>query len=220
MTLILLDRPTEKPAPSRLWRPGDDAPSMLKRPGDPGYSPVVVSPKPGSLFKQPGEIDVFGEDWDFKRRRWFEETGLLGPIGGAAAGAWTFTNELRTKILQGSFAIGTDTFKMALLLGTSNIGSGSTTYAGVTNEVANANGYTTGGVTVTLSLSGTTSVPIAFTQAQWTASGGSITARFVLLYKSGANVYAYALCDSGAADVTATSGNTFTVTAGNVATLA
>jgi hypothetical protein len=71
-----------------------------------------------------------------------------------AAGAWTFPNSARTDLLNGTFDIDSDTWKMALFLSTSNIGSGSTTYAGLTNEHANANGYTTGGIAVTLTLRG------------------------------------------------------------------
>src|ERR1043166_1642838 len=100
-----------------------------------------------------------------------------------AAGAWTFTDAGRTKLLDGTFDIDTDSFKCALFLSTSNIGAASTTYAGVTNEVANANGYTTGGIAVTLTLSGTTSVKVAWSSDPvWTASGGSITARFAVIY--------------------------------------
>ena len=47
--------------------------------------------------------------------------------------------------------------------------------------------------------------------AVWTASGGSITARFAVIYESGGNVLCYCLLDSTPADVTATDGNTLTV---------
>ena len=57
-----------------------------------------------------------------------------------AAGAWTFTNGARTSLLNGTFDIDTDTWKMALFLSTSNIGAASTTSAGLTNEQANATG--------------------------------------------------------------------------------
>lgn len=128
-----------------------------------------------------------------------------------SAGAWTFTNEGRTKILDGTLASGS-TFKCALFLSTSNIGSGSTTYAGLTNEVANANGYTTGGVSVTPSLSGTTTVTETVTgNPVWTASGGSITARFAVIYVVGGHVLCYCLLDSTPADVTATDTNTLTI---------
>jgi hypothetical protein len=128
-----------------------------------------------------------------------------------AAGAWTFTNAGRTSLIDGTFDINTDTFKMALFLSTSNIGASSTTYAGVTNEHANANGYTTGGKTLTMSLSGTTTVTVDCDDQVWTASGGSIVARFAVIYESGGNVLCYCLLDSTPADVTATTGNTLTV---------
>lgn len=128
-----------------------------------------------------------------------------------AAGNWTATNNTRTYMLNGTFDWDTDVFKMALFTSSSNIGASSTTYAGVTNEVANANGYTTGGVTLTISLSGTTTVTVDSTDAQWTASGGSITARYAVIYESGGNVALYCLLDSTPADVTATDGNTLTV---------
>lgn len=130
-----------------------------------------------------------------------------------AAGTWTVTTTTRTKILNGQFDVDSDTYKCALFLSTSNISTSSTTYAGVTNEHANANGYTTGGITVSpLALSGTTSVTVKFgTNPVWTASGGSITARFAVLYESGGDVVAYCLLDSTPADVTATAGNTLTV---------
>lgn len=128
-----------------------------------------------------------------------------------AAGSWTLTNTGRTSLLNGTFDLDSDTFKMALFLSTSNIGASSTTYAGLTNEHANANGYTTGGAAVTLSLSGTTTVTADSSDATWTASGGSITARFAVIYEVGGNVLAYCLLDSTPADVTATTGNTLTV---------
>jgi hypothetical protein len=128
-----------------------------------------------------------------------------------AAGNWTFTNGGRTALLNGTFDLDSDTFKMALFLSTSNIGAGSTTYAGLTNEVANANGYTTGGEAITISLSGTTTVTVDCGDVTWTASGGSITARFAVLYEVGGNVLCYCLLDSTPADVTVTAGNDLTV---------
>jgi len=134
-----------------------------------------------------------------------------------AAGAWTLPNSARTDLLNGTFDLDTDTFKVALFLSTSNIGSGSTTYAGLTNEHSNANGYTTGGITVSpLVLAGTTSVTVDFTtDPVWTASGGSIVARFAVLYESGGRVLAYCLLDSTPADVTVTTGNTLTINSGS-----
>lgn len=137
---------------------------------------------------------------------------LLSQLG--AAGAWTFTNGGRTSLIDGTFDIDSDSWKMALFLSTSDIGAASTTFAGVTNEHANANGYTTGGIAVALVLSGTTTVKCDITtDPVWTASGGSITARFAVIYEVAGNVLCYALLDSTPADVTATDGNTLTVAA-------
>jgi hypothetical protein len=130
-----------------------------------------------------------------------------------AAGNWTFTDGARTRMLNGTFDFDTDTFLVALFLSTSNIGAASTTYAGVTNEHANANGYTTGGKSYgALTLAGTTTVTVDDPLDQvWTATGGSITARFAVLYESGGDVVCYCLLDSTPADVTATDGNTLTI---------
>lgn len=138
-----------------------------------------------------------------------------------AAGAWTLTNNTRTYLLDGSFDLNTDSFKIALFTSASNIGATSTTYAGLTGEVANGNGYTTGGNTVTGSLSGTTTVTFDTTDpAVWTASGAGFTARYGVLYEVSGNVLAYFLLESPAADVTVTAGNTLTITVSNVFSLA
>lgn len=129
-----------------------------------------------------------------------------------AAGKWTLPTAALTSLLNGTFDVDTDSYKVALFTSSSNIGAGSTTFAGVTNQVAQANGYTTGGISVTLNLSGTTTVSVTFaTNPVWTATGGSITARFAVLYEVGGNVLAYCLLDSAPADVTATDGNTLTI---------
>lgn len=128
-----------------------------------------------------------------------------------AAGTWVFTNVGRTKLLDGTFDLDTDTFKMALFLSTSNLGVASTDFASVTNEHAAQNGYVAGGESITLSLSGTTTVTVDSTDAVWNASGGSITARFACIYEVGGDVLCYCLLDDTPADVTATDGNTLTV---------
>ena len=131
-----------------------------------------------------------------------------------AAGAWIMTNGGRTALLNGSFDLDTDTWKCALFLSTSDIGVTETTYAGLTNEHANANGYTTGGVAITLTLAGTTTVTVDIaTDPAWTASGGSIVARFAVIYEVGGLVLCYCLLDSTPADVTATDGTLLTLAA-------
>lgn len=135
----------------------------------------------------------------------------------AAPGAWTLVNGAREDILSGTFTVGSG-YKVALVTSTSNIGASSSAWSGVTNEVAAANGYTAGGVSVTLSQSGTTSVNVFFaTNPSWTASGGSITARWAVLYKTGSDVLAFSLLDSAPADVVVASGNTLQIKSDNSA---
>jgi hypothetical protein len=126
--------------------------------------------------------------------------------------AWTFTNGARDRLL--STDVEGMTLKMALFLSTSNLSAASTTYAGVTNEVANANGYTTGGIAITMAVTGTTTLTATLAvNPVWTASGGSITARFAVIYESAGNVLCYCTLDSTPADVTATATNTLTIAA-------
>ena len=55
-------------------------------------------------------------------------------------------------------------------------------------------------------------VTVDCTDATWTASGGSIVARYAVIYEVGGNVLCYCLLDSTPADVTVTDTNTLTVT--------
>jgi len=132
-----------------------------------------------------------------------------------AAGAWVFTNAARTNLLDGTVPIASGTFKMALFLSTSNLSTSSTTFAGVTNEVGTTNtGYTAGGASVDLTLSGTTTVTADIaTDPVWTAGSANLTARWAAIYEVGADILCFCLLDSTPADVTATSGNTLTVAA-------
>lgn len=132
----------------------------------------------------------------------------------AAPTAWAFTDVGRTYILSAVFNVETDNFKMALFKSTSNIGAGSTTYAGLNNEVDDGLGYSTGGEVVALSLTGTATVKADIdTDPEWTAAGGSIVARFAVIYEVAGDVLCYCTLDSTPADVTATDGNTLTVAA-------
>jgi len=130
-----------------------------------------------------------------------------------AAGSWTFTDTGRTSLLNGTFDLDTDSFRIALFLSTSDLGATSAAYSDLTNEVATAYGYTQNAKAVTLALSGTTTVTVdETTNPVWTASGGSLVARSAAIYKVSGNVLCYCLLDSAPADVTATDGNSLTIT--------
>lgn len=195
-------------AQPKLWKPGQI--NHRTKGGN-----VIVRVLPGSFSA--AEIKRMQQLQRDYRAGLYDGPGALPkPIGGGAGpSAWTFTNNSRTNMLNGNQAIGTDTFKMALFQSTSNIGATSNAYSGLTNEVANANGYTTGGASVTESLSGTTTVTVAITDASWTASGGSIVARFAVVYEVAGNVQVYCTLDSAPADVTVASGNTLTISGAN-----
>jgi len=133
----------------------------------------------------------------------------------AAPSAWTVTYAGRRKLLDGTLNVEGDTYKCGLATNASNLGTGSTTYAALTGEVSNANGYTTGGITVDLTLSAAAATITAdvATDPVWTASAAGITARYAFIYEVGGDILAYCLLDSAPADVTATAGNTLTVAA-------
>ncbi|ATW59577.1 hypothetical protein SEA_FLYPOTENUSE_27 [Mycobacterium phage Flypotenuse] len=129
-----------------------------------------------------------------------------------AAGPWTPVNSTRTNLLNGTFDLDSDSFKVALVTSSGNISASTTAWSGVTGEVTSGNGYTTGGESVTLSLTGTTSVAVTFaSNPVWTASGSGIAAKWAVIYEVGGNVLAYALLNSDGSTSTTTDGNTLTV---------
>lgn len=146
-----------------------------------------------------------------------------------AAGAWQVYNEFKLTLGQKVESLSADTFKVALFLSTSNCGDvalQNAFYATLTNQHANANGYTTGGVTCAATWTGNFSLATKtfdLADAAWNAAGGSIVARFAVIYDdSTANKDLVAWCylDSTPADVTVTTGNTLTINIVNVFTLA
>lgn len=127
-------------------------------------------------------------------------------------------------LANGEIDFNADSFKIALFLSTSNCDSldAHDQLTDLTNQVATAFGYTqaTGGGTgksVTIATSeatGTTTIDET-TNPVWTAAGGSITARFAVIFDdTHANDIPVFVCllDTAPADVTATDGNTLTIT--------
>ncbi len=134
-----------------------------------------------------------------------------------AAGTWTFTNATKKALLDGTFDLDTDSFKMALHTSSASPSSTSDVWADLGNEVSAANGYTAGGIAANLTVtqsSGTVTVDIQ-TDPVWTASGGTITARYAVIYETGTGgkILCYSLLDTTPADVSVTSGNTLTIAA-------
>lgn len=136
-----------------------------------------------------------------------------------AAGKWKLYEQAKLDIANGLMDLDTHSFKIALFTSVSNCNtlSGTTTLASLTNQAATANGYTQNSkaVTLTTANSGGTITVDETTNPSWTANGGSITARFAVIYNdTHASKQALCVCllDTAPADVTATDGNTFTIT--------
>lgn len=126
------------------------------------------------------------------------------------AAAWTLTNTGLDYLTRGEW-LDADSFKIALFTSSSNIAAASTTYAALTGEVSNANGYLTGGTAVTVARTGTNPLTIDSSDASWNATGAGITARYAVLYEVSGRVMGYSLLDTTPADVSVTAGNVFQV---------
>ena len=140
-----------------------------------------------------------------------------------AATAWTLHDKAKEYIGDGTIDLDGDTFKLILLLSTSNIATTSVDgYAAVTNEHATANGYTQGGVTLTsptwTESSGTVTFDATDMTDAWTASGGSIVCRFAAIFDDTVTtpvadpIICHTLLDDSPADITVTDGNTLSIT--------
>lgn len=136
-----------------------------------------------------------------------------------AAGKWKIYEAAKLAIANGEIDLDTHSFKIALFLSTSNCNtlSGTTGIANLTNQVATNYGYTQNdkAVTITTSQASGTVTVDETTNPSWTASGGSITARYAVIYDdTHASKQALCVCllDTTPADVTATAGNTLTIT--------
>ena len=136
------------------------------------------------------------------------------------AASITFYNSFREYMADGTIDLDTDTFKVTLHSSTYTPSATThTVYADLTNELSTANGYTNGGATLGSVTWNRSAGTVTFDAADtvWTASGGSIAARYAVIRKDGtANaivspLVAYILLDTTPADVTATDTNTLTL---------
>lgn len=128
-----------------------------------------------------------------------------------AVGAWVWHTNALSLSLSYLTGGGPATWKCALFTSASNIVT-EETYASLTNEVASGSGYTTGGVSVTFTKSGTTTVPVTLAvNPNWTPSGADMVWRWAVIYEVGGNVLGYCLGDDSPADTTFTDGADSTI---------
>lgn len=122
------------------------------------------------------------------------------------------------QLAKGIHVFGTHTFKLAL---TNSAPVATNTVLADITQIANGNGYTTGGETVTVTISETTgTTTVAGDAVTWTATGAMGPFRYYVLYNDTATSPADALVgwwDHGGA-VTLAASETFTVNFNNDAT--
>jgi hypothetical protein len=140
-----------------------------------------------------------------------------------AAGKWKVYDFAKKYLADGTHDIDSTTrLQMALFLSASNcdtLGVGTGVLADLTNQHANANGYTTGGIALTSEVWTRSAGTLTFDCADvvWTASGGSIVCRFAVIYALGTfnsivdPLLCVSLLDITPADITVTTGNTLTI---------
>ncbi len=132
------------------------------------------------------------------------------------AASITFYNSFREYVADGTIDLDTHTFKVMLVASGYTPSTAHTVKTDVTNELSTANGYTAGGATLASVTWGHSGGTATFDAADttWTASGGSIVARYAVIYDDTAasdELVAYILLDTTPADVTTTAGNTLTL---------
>lgn len=119
--------------------------------------------------------------------------------------AQTATTSFKVELLQAVHNFGPtspNTFKVALYTAAANIGPTTTVYT-TSNEVPNGNGYTTGGNTLTISVSptsgnNTSGIPtayVSFNNSTWT--NATFTCRGALIYNSTQGNKSVAVLDFG-----------------------
>ena len=137
-----------------------------------------------------------------------------------AATAWAFYNSFREKLGEGDFDLSGTSVNFTMSLHTSAASANATnpvlsTYASIANEVANGNGYTTGGKSVsgrTWAAGGSAGVfRFDSTAVVWTATGGDVdSVKFAIIYQSGGKLVCYSKLSTSQFNLT--QDNTLTVT--------
>jgi len=121
-----------------------------------------------------------------------------------AAGVWTLYNSVPHRIGTGELDFDNDSFKIAFLTSSYTPSAAHDTYSDLTNELTTASGYTSGGVTTTMSTIGDT----GGLETAAVSATGNITFRYMVLYDTTTTyLVGYALADNTPADYTISSGN-------------
>lgn len=139
-------------------------------------------------------------------------------------GSFKLYNSFLEYVADGTIDLDTDTFKATLH--TSSYGATDEThlnddavYADVDNELATNYGYTNGGLTLTnvTWTRATATVTFDCDNPAWSVSGGTVTARYFIIRKSGTvngvtdPLVGIGYLDNTPADVATTTGNTLTI---------
>lgn len=139
-----------------------------------------------------------------------------------AADAWVVYDQIVEVMADGTLDFDTDSFRVALVTSSYTPSASHTAWSSISgNEVANGNGYSTHGDGITVTWSQTSgTATFDSDNPSWTASGGSITARYAVLVHdaNGDNALAgtdipiaYSLLDNTPADVVANDGADLTI---------
>jgi hypothetical protein len=132
----------------------------------------------------------------------------------------TFYESFREYIADGTFDLNSNTFKVTLHNSTYTPNAGThSVFTDATNQLTTANGYVSGGITLTGVVWTRTGATVKFdaNDPVWTASGGSIVARYAVISATGTlngradPLVAFILMDNTPADVATTIGNTLTL---------
>lgn len=134
------------------------------------------------------------------------------------ASSFTLENDFRPLLVSGALGnlTATNAISVALFTASATVNATLTTYtalAAAGGEVANGNGYTTGGDTGnTLVSSGTTDDTLTFNaNVIWTATGSGFIADWAVVYEaSTSDIIAFAQLSTGGS-VTISAGNTLTI---------
>jgi hypothetical protein len=139
-----------------------------------------------------------------------------------AASAWEFYNSFKEYMADGTLDLDDNVFRLTLHTSAANVDDNTLTVLGsATGELADGNGYSTSGKTLSATTwgpSGVSASEMRFdsTAVVWTATGGNLTnVRFAVIHVSGASAGALKLVARAAlstAQFNVTTGNTLTVT--------